>query len=118
MTIKKEENNLINILTEIPIILAIFIIGVFINNWIMFLVTIVDEIVFRMIFFIYLDKNVLNSVLSAIFYALYSYFLVGIKSVSMIYFLLGFVYSIASKKYSIAELILFRLCLNIFLLKL
>lgn len=86
--------------------------------WSIFLLisTMVDEIVFRYLFF-KIEKRHLNGCLaSAFLYSCYSYYLSFSISAMITYLVVGFFFALASRKFSLAELILFRYMINIYCL--
>lgn len=76
-------------------------------------ITIIDEVVFRYLYFLMFSKNIVTIIVNALLYGIYAYFWIRDITGLLGYFSLGFIFSFSSKKYSVFQLCIFRYIINL-----
>jgi hypothetical protein len=76
-------------------------------------VTVVDEVLFRYLYFIFFSKSLLSILVNGFVYGVYGYFWIPDIMSFLGYFSLGIIFSFSTKKYSMIELCLLRYTINL-----
>jgi hypothetical protein len=101
---------------NLPILLAflsILHLETFYLNIPVLVVTVVDEVLFRYLYFVFFSKSLVSILANGLLYGLYGYVWVPDIMSFLGYFSLGIIFSFSSKKYSMLELCLLRYTINL-----
>lgn len=117
----RDYNIVIAYLTLIPSGLAVLAFwkskNVFFHSSMLYL-TIFDEFLFRYMYFLYFPRTLENCIGSALLYSAYGYAIIPNLLSILNYFTLGFLFALASRRYSLIELCLFRYPINMYVMDL
>lgn len=82
----------------------------------LFLLTIFEEFIFRKVYFMIYTNTIKTCLLSSLFYSLYSALFIPKIPFVLGYFIIGFIFSLASKKCTLVELCIHRYMINVYIL--
>ena len=101
---------------NLPILLAVLSflhLETFYVNIPVLVVTVVDEVLFRYVYFLFFSKSLVSILVNGLLYGLYGYVWVPDIMSFLGYFSLGIIFSFSTKKYSMIELCLLRYTINL-----